>query len=351
VSERLLSYSEVSRAMTCQAQWDFSYGGHLAGSALKAKRTAPLLSGGRAWGAAFAAYHACLGIEGVNAGQAAREALADSLEDDADRQREFGVHDQAEHDKLYDHLLGVLMHYIYSSEAWVADRIVEHELLVPIPSRTGVRASNRYKLLAYIDATRQRDGRPWLVECKLRKQLTSVEFIQLSRQLRIYAWAWWQQTGIKPAGVEVHERLNEVPKAPRMVLAPGQKGPDGKRIPSHAKDQMCTADAYEELCGEFGIDPKPETVEALRTRKWHQVVPIIFRDGELEEAGRELTSGGKLIQMLDSGELFPVRNSKPQNCRGCAFREICPAPDPALVDALFERTPAKRDRSEEEMRA
>jgi hypothetical protein len=339
VSTRFLSYTEVSRAMTCQAQHDFAYGDQLAGSSLKPKAVAPLLSGGKAWGAAVAAFHSTL------SGSAAIDALKAALEEDADRQREFGVHDPDHHEELLMRLLRILAHYIDTTEPWKADEYVEHKLVVPIPSRSGKGVSSRYKLLSYVDATRQIDGRPWLVEFKLRSQLTSVEFIQLSRQIRLYAWAWWQATGTKPAGVEVHERLNEPPHPPRMVQ--GRKKSDAAYVPSHAKNQLCTPDAYIAACQEHGVDWQPETAEALRSRRWHQVVPIIFRDGELEEAGREMVSAAKLIRDLDSGELYPVRNSKPQNCRGCAFKDICPAPDNGLVDALYERLPPKREREEE----
>jgi len=248
---------------------------------------------------------------------------------------------------MYQRLLQMLLHYIHTCTDWVAEKVVEHELLVALPSRSGQRSSNRYKLLAYVDAIRIIDGHPWLIEFKLRKQLTAVEFVQLDRQIRRYAWAWWKATGIKPRGVEVHERWNEAPKEPRMVK--GRKKVDGEypMIPSHAKDQLTTVESYERSCSEHMVEPEPETVAALRNRRWQQIVPIMFRDGELEEAGRELVSAGKLIRDLDNGHLFPVRNAKPQNCRGCSFREICPAPDNALVEQLFERVPAKRDREKE----
>ena len=340
--ERLLSYSEISRVMTCQAAHDFQYGDQLAGSSLRSKTISPLLSAGKAWGAAVAALHIALGVDPGNAGSAARMAMDASLEDDVERQREFGTFNQEYHDELRTQLLKMLIHYIgINDEApWVLDvpdEPGEKELIVPIPSRNGGRASSRYKLLSYLDGVRQIEGRPWLVEFKLRKTLTSAEFVALNRQIRIYAWAWWQDTGIKPAGVEVHERLNAAPKMARMLQS-------GK--PSHAKDQMCTAEAYQMVCQEHGEPMKAETFDALTNRKWQQTIPIIFRDGELEEAGRELVSAAKLIQQLDSGALFPVRNARPQNCRGCFFKEICPAPDPELIDALYERVPAKRNRKE-----
>lgn len=335
-------------ALTCQAQWDFAYGGHLAGSSLKQKAVAPRLSEGRAWGAAVAAYHSIFGgSNSEEAGRAAVTALDESLEKDADRMRDLGVFRQEAHDESRKHLLKMLLHYIWEVEDFTLDRSgLERELLVPIPSRSGKGKSNRYYFQGFIDGLKE--GTDWLVEFKLRDTLTSVQLIQLDRQIRRYAWAWWQITGIKPLGVEVHERLNEAPKLPRINKAT-KKHPEG--VVSHAKDQLCTADAYLDACAEYEQEPDDDTVAALKGRRWQQVVPIMFRDGELEEAGRELVSAAKLIHQLDTGQLWPVRNAKPQNCRGCRFKEICPAPDNELVDVLFERTVPKRERSSTHERA
>jgi hypothetical protein len=337
-------------ALTCQAQWDFAYGGHLAGTALKQKDVAPILSEGRAWGAAVAAYHVAQGVEPADAGNAALLALNNSLEEDANRQREFGVFIQKSHDDKALRLKQMLLHYIWEVDDFTLDPMgVERELLTPIPSRTGRRHSNRYVFQGFIDGTKKGDTlRPWLVEFKLRYQLTPVELIQLDRQIRRYSWAWWQVTGIRPIGIEVHERWNEVPKNPRINKAT-KKHPEG--VVSHAKDQLTTADAYLDVCAEYDQEPDDDTVAALKARRWQQVVPIMFRDGELEEAGAELVSAAKLIRDLDSGDFWPIRNAKPQNCRGCRFKSICPSPDNELVDVLFERVPAKRDRSSTDERA
>lgn len=326
---RTISFSEVSMALDCQARHDFAYVGHLAGSALKPKRTLPLLSEGRAWGAAVAALH--------TPGYVPLKALDESLEADAERQRELGVHDAEAHAEMRERLVAMLNHYAASADLFPLDPILERELLVGVPARSGTRASSRYRLLAYLDGTRTEDDRTWLVEFKLRRSLSSVEQIALSRQLRWYAWAFWKATGVKPAGVDTVERWNEVPKPPRILK---------NGMPSHAKDQLCTPDAYLAACDTNGVDAEPETLAALKARRWQTVTPIIFREGELEEAGREITSAAKLIGQLDRGELMPLRNAKRFTCSGCQFREICGSPDNDLVDALFERIPAKRDRVE-----
>ena len=333
-STRVLSFSEVSRFLDCQARWDFSYGDQLAGSSLKEKAVAPLLSGGRAWGAAIAAYHVHAGQ--VDAGELAIAAMDESLQADAERQREFGVHDQSEHDELRTRLLAILVHQIEANEPIVMDAMTERELLVPIPSRTGRRSSSKYKLLCYIDATEtMSDGSVWLDEFKLRGSLYPAKLIVMSRQIRWYAWAYQQATGQKVTGVWMNERLNEAPKPPR-VLASGKL--------SHAKDQLTTAAAYIAACEEYGEEPVTTTIEELQARKWGQRVPVMFREDELEEAGLELVSAAKQIHAMETRQLFPLRNAKRQNCGWCPYRDVCPSPNNELIDALFERLPPKKDR-------
>lgn len=344
-SLRLISHTEAQAMFDCQARWDFAYGGRLAGSTLKAKDTATALQAGRAWGAGVAAYHAATGQ--ADALDQGRGAICDSTAKDAERQRELGVYLAAEHEALDALLLVTLDHYAATTEPLTVDRL-EHQLITALPSRTGAKRSNRYRLELYLDAVHvDDDGRTWLVEYKRRGQLSSLAQIVLSRQIRWAAWAWRELTGIEPAGVIVDERLAEIPKPPRLVKAKRKSDPqdaDGL-TPSHAVDQLCTADAYLALCAEYGVEPKDEAVNALRARRWQLREPVVLRPDEIDEAGHQLVSAAKQIGMLDTGELYPVRNSRPQNCGGCPFREICPNPsDGDLIDALFERTVPKRER-------
>ena len=117
---------------------------------------------------------------------------------------------------------------------------------------------------------------------------------------------------------------------------------------SHASNQHTTPEAYEFACAHYGVEPHIETLNHLRTINWQQRVPILFREGEIEEAGRELVSAAKLIRDLDSGELHPVRHATTMTCPSCRYRDICPTPEDELyVDSLFERTVPKRDRQPE----
>jgi hypothetical protein len=333
---RTVSFSEISTALRCQARHAFSYTGHLTrGDALKPLVSPPILRDGRAWGATVAELHRT----GTRA--AALKALNESLREDAAEQQKVGVYDEQLHREARDRLTAILNHYADTAEVFRIARS-EVELNVPLPARSGDPASrsSRYRLQAFLDGVHVDSAeRVWIVEYKLRGSLTSAEQIALSRQLRYYAWAFHRLTGVAPAGALTVERLNQQPKPPRLVKA---RGKSDRLVPSHAKDQLTTAEAYIATCGEYSVDPHPETVESLRQRRWQQTVPVLFRQGELDETARELAAAAHLIGGLDSGRDYPLRHVTPMNCPGCQFKEICPSPDPALVDAMFYRVPPKR---------
>src|SRR5690349_16333938 len=77
MTARVLSHTEIEKAMTCWAQWDFAYGGHRVGATLKPRVLAHPLGRGRAWGAAVAAWHA---HDGMFAPWAAHSALLAEIE-------------------------------------------------------------------------------------------------------------------------------------------------------------------------------------------------------------------------------------------------------------------------------
>jgi hypothetical protein len=355
---RSLSYSELSTALTCQARHAFQYTGHLTnGQTLKRRQIARILSDGRAWGAAVASWHAfrddptLFGAYSPLIGKmAAHSALRASYELDVIEQLELSVHVSIEDQVERQEQLGAILdHYMATAERMLGLTRIEGELSVPIPSRTGQRPSSRYRFVGLLDGFLPDlvDEKEWLVEFKLRTKLTPVKFIQLSRQIRWYAWARQRETGQPIVGAIIDERLMDAPKPPRLVIARRKGEGINGRVPSHATDQLCTAADYVALCNEYGVYPVEDTVNALEARVWQQRVPILFRPGELDEAGQELVSAAKLIRDLDSGELYPVRNAQPQLCRSCRFVEACPAPDDALyIDTIYERTVPKRLRDQ-----
>lgn len=328
---RLLSHSETQALLSCQFRHAFSYTGALTGGeALAPKTTAPLLRDGRAWGRAVAAFHSA-NPDGPAAEVRDRifAALAGALAEDAEEQQRVGLYDADEHQRVAEELEGMLAHYIAEAPMLPIEQ-PEHEIVVPIPSRGGRRRSNRYRFQAFLDGIHvDSEGRHWIVEFKLRKKLSSLELIVLSRQIRWYAWAWREASGIEPTGVIVDERLKAVP-------TPVARNKDGRL----SARQGCTLADYNAA---GGCDPTVR--EKLASKRWQQRERIFLTAAELDEAGRQLTSVAAQIRDFDSGALAPARNPSQFNCAGCPFLPICATPeDDELIDVLFDRVPAKRQR-------
>lgn len=352
---RRISYSEISTAMTCQARWDFSYGGQLAGSTLKSRRVASILSDGKAWGAGVAAWHAYPQDDSLlsvwregRARISAHQAMRDSFAQDIQTQLKDGVYvPMLERVEALERLGSILDHHMSTTVPFDNLTMLEQELDVPVPSRTGKKVSNRYHFHGFIDGFTVDHNDEWIVEFKLRTSLTDPKQMQLSQQIKDYAWARQQITGRRVVGVIVEERLAEAPKPPRLVNAKRKGEGINGLVPSHAV-QLTLPEDYKALCVEYGVEPDMDLLQSLKSRQWYQRFPVRFRPDELEEAGRCLVSSAKLIRDLDSGELYPVRNTEPMLCRSCRYKVICANPmDENYVDTLFTRGIPKRLRPTE----
>lgn len=322
---RLLSVSEASTLMDCPWRWDLAYGGHLAGSTLKPKTTPMLLSQGRAWGRAMAELHS--NWDRTDQMVLAQTAIRESLAEDADQQREHSLYDPEAHAEALLLQLACLQHY-FATQELLPLHGAETELVLSLPANQ--RHSNRYKLQCYLDGLHDDEHGTWVVEFKWRKsRLMTMELAARQRQLRWYAWAWREKLGREPVGVILDERLGVAPPPVRI-----------NKNGSVSRTQSCTVEDYMRA---GGLDA--DILVQLRAREWQARRRITFRPGELDQAGAELRSVARLTQQYDSGLLTPVRNPNERNCSGCRYRMICDDPwDSDLVDALFGRAPAKRDR-------
>lgn len=349
---RDISHSELGKALTCEAQWDFSYGGHLTGGdTLDPRGLSSHLGSGRAWGAGVAAWHAspdgAMTVSDVPGLWAGHKAIGDSLEADAAKMYDDGTGVDLESlVARRDYLSAALTHYATYAEKLSNVTRLEGELLVPIPSRTGKRISSKYRFHGYVDCMSSGVGLD-IVEFKWRDSLTDPELLALDRQPLRYAWAAQRQLGVVIGRVIVEERLSVIPKPVKIVNAKRKgEGIDGKTV-SHDKQQITTEALYVEACALYGVDPHEDTLEAICGRRWSQRIPLMFTQTDLEIAGRELVSAAKLIHSLDSGDRFPIRNTKAMICRGCDYKRICAHPeDRTFVDMLFTRGTPKRLKDE-----
>ena len=331
--KRLLSHSEISRAYDCQAAHSYAYTGVLTGGdALRPKRTHINLREGRAWGAGIAAWHY------TGDKSAAHAAMARSLAADAEQLTEAGFYDAQEHHATKNKLAAILEHEIGYRPRLNAIALEEH-LVVAL--RGPKQRSSLYNFEGYVDQVVEDDNGIWVGENKLRKQLSSLDQVARSPQLRRYAWAWREKYGVQPAGIILDERLNAAPSEVKLNA-------NG----SVSKVQSCTVDAYLAACLQAGQEPDEEVLAKLAAKRWGERHRVFLTELEVTRAGRELGSAARLIRQLDNGDLEPVANPSPMRCPGCAYKEICGSPyDPELIDALFERVPPKRLRSEKEAQA
>ena len=355
---RSLSFTEISAAITCPARWDFAYGGRLAGSALRRRAHATILSDGKAWGAAVAAWHTHQGHETLESAYdpttgryVAHAALRGAYAADVIEQQTAGAIVDVGHEFDRIERLGeILDHYVSTAGKLENLTLLEGRFEVPLLSRGGIHRSTKYRLEGYLDGfTVDEDGGEWIVEFKLRQSLTPRKFLTLSRQHLWYAWARQALTKRPVIGVICDERLNDAPKPAKAVILRKTKTGTTYR-PSGDLDEMTTAESYLALCDELGAIPKNhyEKIQALQARRWQQRERILFRPGELVEAGRELVSAGRLIADLERGDRYPIRNGQRLICQGCRYNDICQNPqDTFYVDTLFERTLPKREREKE----
>ena len=343
---RAISFSEVTTALKCFAQWDFSYGDQLAGCSLKRRETATILSDGRAWGAGVATWHAT-GDKWQSAG-----ALTASLHGDYEAMIGRGLSPSPEQlTDQYADLLPMLVHYEQTAARLDDFGQAEREIVVPLPRLIdGQGRSSRYRYQCFLDGFCSYSGHPAIAEFKLRESLTDVDVIERQPQYRWYAWAYAREIDWDgPVSVIVDERLKAWPHEARIVKARSKKeGIDG-RVPSRSPDQFTTAELYVAACVEYGVTPSAEAAERLDARRWQQRVVLTFTPFELAEVGRELATAGHLVSELDRGKLYPVRNGSAMNCRRCRFSDVCSEPtNDFLVNSMFEKRPAKRDRADSE---
>lgn len=328
-SNRFISVTEVGELLECQAKHAFGYTGALSGG----KCLEPLvphlnLRRGRAWGAGVAHWH--------EHGEFAPASLAmlAALDDDVQAMQQAGVWTEelaAEHYALYESLASILSDYAATAERLTFDS-PERELRVDIGD-TG------FGFLGFLDGLHtDADGRVWLVEFKLRGELTPAEHVGLDRQVRWYGWACRELFDIEPAGLIYDERTTFVP-------GPVKMNADGE---TPTKRQAgCTADAYAAAWRAVGKEPDEATMAALGKRETHGRTHVVFTPRELDDAGRELVTATKLVRAFDERLLHPVRNTQKGRCARCKFREICPDPTGSIeiLPALFALKPPKSGRA------
>lgn len=326
---RQVSYTEISKALRCEASWDFSYGGHIAGGqTFRLRRTSTTLSAGKAWGTAVAMWHQTNDLELAGA------AILGELDDEVQRQKDMGLEpDESEYLEAAERVYACLEHYAHTQGRFAEFGRVEKKLMFEV--------APGWEFVAYIDGHMHRNGVPFIVENKFRASLTDREIIRKGRQWAWYAVAYRREYGIQgPVNVLVEETLNRAPQPPK-ILKSGKVSSD--------KDQYTTKSLYLAACESTGTEPDMEKADRFDKRVWTQRVELVYSQEQLDEAERELQSAVMLIDDLDSGARYPIRCGTRTNCQSCDYAPICLGPESQeQLDNLYESKPPKRLRESAE---
>lgn len=289
---------------------------------------------GSAWGRAVARWHETHDVA------AACNAAVEQLDKDAAEMKAAKVYTGAveeEHGDLADTLLKLVVDYASRDASPLNLSHAEHPLDVPVPGVPDMRFEGFLDGLHTDD-----DGGVWIVEYKLRENLTDAGSVVMGRQFRWYAWACRELFDVAPLGVIVDERLAETPGP--VVLNKADK--DGRRAPRKGQAQ-CSAEDYLAACEAAGVDPDGDTHARLLSKRWQRRHVVEFLPFELDEAGAEVASAARQIAAFDANRVRPIRNPHRSRCTSCDYRDICPDPDGSrdIIRALFEVKPPKRERA------
>lgn len=287
------------------------YGEQLAGSSIKPKTEAALLNSGSLWDVTVKSYN----HDGLEA--ALRTLHATAPADTAEDQQEF------------EKMTALIRRYAGINPPMRTVTIDPYDVSVSSILELTIRPDD-----LYYTGKGFGDGEMWYVEYKLRKSLTSVEYLQRDFQTKLYVWGA-RRLGVPIVGVIMDETLNELPAEVRY-------NNDGR--PS--KTQTCSADDYRKGCISGGYVPDPLVLKKLELRKVHQRVPIYYEHFDLEDIEATINAAYAHITYLERGIIRPTRIRNPMLCRLCTFNQICEHPEPDAVDFLYDRRPAKKDRNE-----
>jgi len=309
--KRYISKNEIRTLLDCEAKWGFKYDDKLAGDALEPILLPARITEGGHWDRIIKAY---------NHGEPYNDILtmmAMTIEDFELRLKLIAL--LSRYSKKYPPMHSHTVEPYYVSLYPHLDVTIQpDDAVYEWPGNEG--------------------AAKWFVEYKLRGSLTSVEYLQRDLQGMLYVYGA-RVNGEDIKGVIYDETLNEEPP----TINYNKDGRPSKR-------QTCTAEEYAQACYDSGIDPDPEVVVKLETRRIHQRVMIEHFSYDLEDMERYLKSIYSHITYLEQGLLYPARVRNPIICRSCEYNSICEHPEPDLVDFTFKRKPAKRNRTDEPTR-
>jgi hypothetical protein len=184
----------------------------------------------------------------------------------------------------------------------------------------------------------------WVYDHKTTDRQPSDRGLDFDDQVTAYCYAVYRWLGIIPRGFCVNYLLKQEPKEPR-ILSKGEL--------STAKDQLTTAEQYEEVMVKQGLQKSPkhiECLEALQSHGWDRffVRHYVGRNKyELQNFERRLFEEWQdMLDCAEGGlELYP--NMSKMHCPQCRVAPICQAIEDgsdwqAVMDTRYMQQPDRK---------
>lgn len=220
------------------------------------------------------------------------------------------------------------------------------EPLTKVPVLSGACLSGRIDLLS--ERKTPKRGL-WIIDHKTASQAPDVTGVDYDDQITGYCYIMWRRTGIIPRGIVLNVLIKRAPKEPRVVRK-------GTKL-STAKDQLTTAEKYEEACTEFGYVDSDGTVHSEE----HAACLRALKATGFDSFFRRLEVTRNMNQLLKFEERlfveyhdmedasastdlqYPNQVTSPFGmCQGCRVNKICLAMEDgsdwqSVIDTHFRR--------------
>jgi hypothetical protein len=171
------------------------------------------------------------------------------------------------------------------------------------------------------------EGKLWIVEFKMRKVLSDLWYVYFMRQLRWYSYMA-KCMGLPIAGFIYDETCHEFPSP--LIFT--QKGALDRRYTYSVAD----LEALEERSA--GMHPIPEDVwQRARNKDYHARQIIHFTDTDYADIEAEMSNVALRMREAYNTNIYPIRNPNTNRCPGCAFKDICFEPNPAMWLDLYNK--------------
>lgn len=303
---RYISPSEIA-SMDCWRAYRWKREG------IRPRRQPKALNAGIAWDAFMGEWFRPIGVPGdmLREQRSNKERLADGLlaayrkideaaeQADANFVRLYGdgseevASEKAEIEQL---IMGMAVHFAdtFVDAQHGVCRHTQFKVDAPLPSRTGERSSNKYRLHGYIDRIMERDGKIVVVDDKTTGQIGDTFFddFQNDLQMPLYAYGM-KQMGWDVDSIAVFAAAKKLPAIPEMRKTPfpvftGELDAEGKPVQATEPVPCDKCDGTDMSCktcegaglARFASGARKGELKAVKVTR-HGLASLLSGDGTL----------------------------------------------------------------------